>query len=165
MVVFDASVMIDLFNQKLSGDKRIKLDYLLETLTKSKTKIIIPTPVLAELMARANKAKEPYFQKISASSQFRISPFGAKAAMECALMIEAARNNADKRGGSPTWAKAKFDWQIISIAKTDNATAIYSDDGDVSRLGIKFNLKVIKTSDLPIPQSELQGRLEFNPDN
>jgi rRNA-processing protein FCF1 len=138
------------------------LDYLLETLTKSKIKIIIPTPVLAEFMARANKAKEPYFQKINTSNQFRISPFGTKAAMECALMIEAAKSSTDKKGGSLTWAKAKFDWQIVSVAKADNATAIYSDDGDISRLGAKFDIDVIKTSDLPIPQSALQGRLEFN---
>lgn len=161
MVVFDASILIDLFNPKLNGDKRIKLDYLLETLAKSKTKIIIPTPVMTEFMARANKAKEQYFQKISTSNQFRISPFGTKAAMECALMIEAAKSSTDKKGGSLTWAKAKFDWQIVSIAKSENATVIYSDDGDIDRLGAKFNLGVIKTSGLPIPQSALQGRL-FN---
>ncbi|MDP3742837.1 MAG: type II toxin-antitoxin system VapC family toxin [Methylotenera sp.] len=164
MVVFDASILIDLFNQKLSGDKRIKLDYLLETLTKSKIKIIIPTPVLAEFMARANKAKEQYFQKISSSNQFRLSPFGTKAAMECSLMIEAARNNADKKGGSSTWAKAKFDWQIVSIAKSENASVIYSDDGDIHRISSRFNIEVIKTADLQLPLSALQGRLEFNPE-
>jgi len=162
VVVFDASILIDLFNSKLSGDKRIKLDYLLETLTKSKTRIIVPTPVLAEFMARANKAKEQYFQKINSSSQFRISSFGAKAAMECALMIEAAISSHDKRGGAPTWAKAKFDYQIASIAKSDNATAIYSDDGDLAKLGARFNIQVIKTASLPLPQSALQGRLEFS---
>jgi len=164
VVVFDASILIDFLNPKLSGDKRIKLDYLLETLAKSKTKIIIPTPVLAEFMAIANKAKEQYFQKISYSSQFRISPFDQKSAMECALMIGAAKASADKKGGSLTWAKAKFDWQIISIAKSENATAIYSDDNDISRIGARFNIDVIKTFDLPLPPSALQGRLEFNPE-
>ncbi len=33
-VVFDASILIDLFNKKLQGDRRAKLDSLVETLQK-----------------------------------------------------------------------------------------------------------------------------------
>ena len=57
-VAFDATVLVDFFNQKLTGDRRAKLDELVATLEKSKTKIVIPTPALTEVLIRAGKARE-----------------------------------------------------------------------------------------------------------
>ena len=57
-VAFDASVLIDLFNPRLKGDRRAKLDHLVAELQKKRTKILIPTPALTELMVRAGKARE-----------------------------------------------------------------------------------------------------------
>jgi len=81
--------------------------------------------------------------------------------MECALMIDAAKTGGDKRNEAKTWAKAKFDWQIAAIAKTEGATAIYSEDGDLARIAAKLNLKSVKIDDLPIPDSARQGKLEL----
>lgn len=162
MVVFDASVLIDLFNQRLKGDRRAQLDHLVETLQKKRTTILIPTPALSEFMARAGSARDEYFRKLNSSSNFRITPFGAKAAMECALMIDEALTSGDKKAKAKTWAKAKFDWQIVAIAKSENATAIYSEDGDIVRIGKRANIAVIKTNDLPLPASARQHPLDFN---
>ena len=64
----------------------------------------------------------PLIQRVlNQSSQFKIAPFGGKAAMECALMIAAGKTEGDKRNESQTWAKAKFDWQIAAIAKSESA--------------------------------------------
>ena len=49
MVVFDASVLIDLFNPRLKGDRRAKLDYLVETLQKKRATILIPTSMIDSL--------------------------------------------------------------------------------------------------------------------
>ena len=162
MVVFDASILIDLFNPRLKGDRRAQLDHLVETLQKKRTTILIPTPALSELMARAGSARDEYFRKLNSSSNFRINPFGAKAAMECALMIDEALTSGDKKNKAKTWAKAKFDWQIAAIAKSENATAIYSDDGDIARVGKRANIAVIKTDDLPLPASARQGQLNLD---
>lgn len=162
MVVFDASVLIDLFNKHLKGDRRAKLDHLVETLQKKRTTILIPTPALSEFMARAGSARDEYFRKLNSSSNFRITPFGAKAAMECALMIDEALTSGDKKGKAKTWAKAKFDWQIVAIAKSENATAIYSEDGDIARIGKRANIAVIESDDLPLPASARQHHLDFN---
>jgi predicted nucleic acid-binding protein len=51
MVVFDASVLIDLFNLRLQTDRRAKLDHLVAELQRKKTKIVIPTPALAEFLS------------------------------------------------------------------------------------------------------------------
>ena len=47
-VVFDATVLVDFFNRKITGDRRAKLDDLVFTLEKSRTPIVIPTPALTE---------------------------------------------------------------------------------------------------------------------
>lgn len=162
MVVFDATILIDLFNPRLKGDRRARLDHLVETLQKKRTTILIPTPALSEFMARASHARDEYFRKLSSSANFRIAPFGVKAAMECALMINETLTGGDKKTNAKTWAKAKFDWQITAIAKSEGATVIYSEDGDIVRLGKRFNVTVIKTDDLPLSASSRQGRLTLD---
>lgn len=161
MIVFDASILVELFNDKVKGDRRARLDHLISTITKQRSKVLIPTPALSEFLAKAAKARDAYYQRLMSSSQFKIAPFGSKAAMECALMIDAAKTNGDKRNEAKTWAKAKFDWQIAAIAKSEGATVIYSEDGDLARIASKINMTAIKIDDLPIPDSARQGKLEL----
>lgn len=157
MVVFDASILIDLFNPRLGGDRRFKLDYLVDTLEKQRTKILVPTPALTELMVYAEKARDSYHRLLSASSVFQISPFDSRAAMECALLLADAFSAKERRKVTKT--KFKFDWQIVAIAASRNATTIYSDDPDIVRYGERVQLRVIKTEDLPLPDSAKQGTL------
>lgn len=161
MVLFDSSVLIDLLNKNLPGDRRARLDDLIKTLEKSRTKIIIPTPALSELLARADKARDAYYRAVTESSRFRVAPFSTRAAMECALLIESALTNGDKKNQSKTWAKAKFDWQIASIAKCENVTTIYSDDDDIARISKRLNIKTVKIQEIPLPEAAKQGRLEL----
>jgi len=157
MVVFDASILIDLFNPRLGGDRRPKLDNLVETLEKKRTKILVPTPALTELMVYAGKARDSYHRYLSESSVFQISPFDSRAAMECALLLAEALSAKERRKVTKT--KFKFDWQIIAIAASRNASMIYSDDLDIARYGERVQLRVIKTEDLPLPDSAKQGTL------
>lgn len=158
-VAFDATVLIDLLNSRLKGERRAKLDHLVAELQKKRTKILIPTPALTELMVRAGKAREEYHQKLSVKSAFQITSFDSRAAMECALLLEEA---LDSKGKQQLFkSKVKFDWQIVAIAAAHNATTIYSDDGDIARYGKRANLDVIKTDDLPLPASAAQGKLSL----
>ena len=161
MIVFDASVLVELFNNRIKGDRRDRLDHLIQTITKQRTKVLIPTPALAEFLAKADKARDAYYQKLITSGFFKLAPFGGKAAMECALMIDAAKTGGDKRNEAKTWAKAKFDWQIAAIAKSEGATTIYSEDVDLARIATRINLKYVKIDDLPIPDSARQIKLEL----
>jgi predicted nucleic acid-binding protein len=162
MVVFDATILIDLLNPRTVADRNAKLEHLVSELQKSKSKILIPTPALSEFLAGAGKARDGYYQKISASSAFQVVAFDARAAMECALMIDETYTKADKQARTKTWTKAKFDWQIIAITKVSGANVIYSDDGDIARMGDRFGIKVIKTDDLPLPASARQGKLNLD---
>lgn len=160
-VVFDANILIDLFNEKLKGDRRERIDFLVQRLTKSSTKVIILAPSLTELLVRADKARTSYLQRISSNSAFSVAPFDSRAALECSLLLEAAWSKSEQRNISRS--KFKFDWQIVSIAASRGATAIYSDDGDIARAARHASIPVYKTSDLPLPESARQGEIIFNP--
>ncbi len=162
MVVFDATILIDLLNPRTAADRNAKLEHLVSELQKSKSKILIPTPALSEFLAGAGKARDSYYQKLSASSAFQVVAFDARAAMECALMIDETYTKADKQARAKTWTKAKFDWQIIAITKVSGANVIYSDDGDIARMGVRFGINVIKTDDLSLPRSARQGKLNLD---
>lgn len=160
-VAFDASILIDLFNPHLKGERRIKLDHLVKELQKKRTKILIPTPALTEVMVRAGKAREKIHQELFGNSVFQIIPFDSRSAMECALLLEEALDAGGKR--QIPKSKIKFDWQIVAIAASHDATVIYSDDGDIARYGKRAHIDVIKTDNLPLPASALQGNLELPP--
>ena len=67
-------------------------------------------------------------------------------------MTDAALTRSDKREGSPaTWAKVKFDRQIVAIAKVERVSCIYSEDDDVRSIGMREGLSVLGVSDIVIP--------------
>ena len=161
MVVFDAPVLIDLFNPRLHADRRAKIEQLVGELQRKKAKILIPTPALAEYLAKAGKARDKVHAELTTRGVFKIGSFDSRAALECALMLDTAKRDGDKRGQAKTWAKAKFDWQIIAIAKVANAHTLYSEDSDLARIGARHGITVTKTDDLPLPASARQAKLDL----
>lgn len=160
-VVFETSILIDLFNPNLKDkDRKAKLENLVIELQKKHTKILIPTPSLTELMVRAGKAREKIYQTLSGKSSFKIVPFDSKAAMECSLLLEEALDKNGKRQISKS--KIKFDWQIVAIAAVHNSTIIYSDDNDIARYGKRAKIEVMKIDDLPLPESARQQNLTLD---
>jgi predicted nucleic acid-binding protein len=123
---------------------------LLETLQKSKTRIIIPTPALSEFLARADIK---LLDRINTASAFKIVSFDQRAAIEAAEMTRKAIRESDKKGpaGGATWAKIKFDRQIVAIAKVENATTIYSTDEDVAKHAKQYGIACFGIADLPLP--------------
>jgi predicted nucleic acid-binding protein len=158
-VVFDASVLIDLFNKKTASDRRARLDHLIASLKEQRTKVLVPTPALAEFLVKAGAAREGYLQAITANSSFRLESFDQKAAIECALLLEEAWSRGQQ--GKVNRTKFKFDWQIVAIAASRNATAIYSDDPDIARAAARVKISVHTTDSLPMPASALQSKLAF----
>jgi hypothetical protein len=168
MVLFDATTLLLLFAPDAgvptdsSGAAitypKARIDGLVMDLTKSKTKIVIPTPALSEMLVRAGaKAGPEYLAKIRKSVCFRIEAFDEKAAIEVALMTKAAIDKGDKKSGSDeTWAKIKYDRQIVAVGKVHSVTAVYSDDGGVRSFGSAQGLRVIGIGELPIPDAAAQ---------
>jgi predicted nucleic acid-binding protein len=180
MVVFDSSFLLLVLdpNAKAPIDPATgeavekaaeRIECLIETLTANKEKIVIPTPVLSEVLVHAGSAMQPYLEILNGQSAFRIAPFDQKAAIEAAL----ATSDAIKRGGhrvdaanpDATKTKIKFDRQIVAIAKSEDAHTIYSDDNDVHQYAKLADLNACRTVELDLPPEDPQSSLDFDKDS
>jgi predicted nucleic acid-binding protein len=175
MVVLDATTLmllieptarppVDPQTKKPLAKSRERLEFLIETLSEAKTRVVIPTPVLSELLVRAGDAKNDYLLAITRTYAFMVAPFNEKAAVELAFLLEATLK-APKRKLTPkeTWAKIKFDRQIIAIAKVNNVSVIYSDDMGLTTVAKANGLTVIHTWELPLPPVKAQTELDLPP--
>lgn len=95
MVVFDAGILISLISPRSTElVKKERLDFLVRSLRQTRTKILIPTPALAELLVHA----PDFADEFSRSSGFEVVPFDQRAAIECSLSIRAALLSGNKKG-------------------------------------------------------------------
>lgn len=171
IVAFDANILVYLFDEnagaptsKTTGAPvercRERVEHLIATLQREKTKIIIPTPSLAESLVRAQDGAPERLSIIKTSKHFRISPFDERAAVEYAAMQIERRRNGTK-SEAPSKAKAKFDDQIVAIAAIEGASIIYSDDDHIKKLaGMKF--EVLGIEDLQTPPEDSQKTFNFD---
>lgn len=168
MVLFDATFMIFLFvpNSPCRVDTpRDRINELIGTLHGRGEKIIVPTPALSELLVKAGDSRKQILYELTRTGRFQIEPFDLKAAIEVALMTEAELKKGQKRGSSTeTWAKIKYDRQIVAIGKVLNVTAIYSEDGDVRTLAASNGLNAKGIADCNLPyemKKRADGTLPF----
>ncbi len=130
-----------------------RIELLIASLTPQDT-LVVPTPVLAEVLVKAEDGGPELLQQISDLSRIRIVPFDTKAAIETAYMTREATQAGDKRSGSSQpWQKVKFDRQIVAIARSVGASKIYSDDEDMAKFAKKIGIEVTSTWDLPVPEN------------
>ncbi|WP_316187907.1 MULTISPECIES: type II toxin-antitoxin system VapC family toxin [unclassified Bradyrhizobium] len=154
-VVFDASVLIYIIDPNApapidtaTGQSvpqcKERVEHLINELQKDGAKIIIPTPALGEVLVRAANASKILTQ-LTSSKHFKVVPFDEKAAVEFSLMQS---TRTTKSTASRT--KAKFDDQIVAIARVERASVIYSDDADIAKMS-GSSVAVIGIAALPLP--------------
>ena len=136
---------------------RDRLAYLLETLDDARSGIVVPTPVLAELLSFERVNVEAALNLLKGLSRIRVEGFGEKAAVECALMLRGSGRGT----GSKT--KVKFDHQIVAIAKAVDADVVYSDDKGVHALCEREALPCFGVWDLPPRPVDPQSSLPHEP--
>lgn len=177
MVAFDATMMLLLmFPDKVDkptdsktglpvehAEARIKT--LIKLLEKGRTKIIIPTPVLSELLVRAGDDTMSLVERINKDPNFSIEPFDTRSAIEVAIMARKDIKGDKKSGTDPsvlTKAKIKYDRQIVAVAKVNSATILYSDDEHMIGLCKAYTkIEVKRLEDLPVPKEESQEKIPF----
>jgi len=170
IVAFDANILVYLFDENANAPTskatglpvercRERVEYLIATLQREKTKIIIPTLSLAESLVRAQDGAPERLSIIKRSKHFRISPFDERAAVEYAAM-QVERRRSGTKSEAASKAKAKFDDQIVAIAAIEGATVIYSDDEHIKKLaGSKF--EVLGIEGLQLPPEDDQTSFSF----
>jgi len=170
-VLFDSNVLllamhpeapppIDPTTQQPLEHAKQRVDYLIRKLSKVHKKVVIPSPVLAEILVHAGKSTNEYVQNFQ-QSPFRIVPFDTRAAIECAEAIH--RHGIKGKGKENPRAKIKFDRQIIAIAQVERVEAIYSDDGDIFKYGAQAGIKVIRSYELELDPEDRQHTLNLQP--
>ncbi len=85
--------------------------------------------------------------------------------MEAAALTREAIDKGGKHGAMPdaTWAKVKFDRQIVAIARAVGATTIYTNDDQLSKHARAIGITAFKPDDLPEPPVSPQIELQLDP--
>ena len=120
----------------------------------------VPAPAMAEVLVRAGKGRAQYVSILSQTWRFQILPFDSRAAIEAAELIAKIKSSGETWA---TWAKVKFDIQIVAIAKAESATVIYADDKDIENYARRVKIPVIRICDLPLPPPETETPIEMGP--
>ena len=169
IVAFDASVLVYLLNEEAAAPQgadgqpipncQIRVSHLIAELQRAKAKIVIPAPALAEVLVLGGAVAADWLSILNTSRHIVIAPFDERSAIEYSIM-ERARL-AGPRLSSPR-TKAKFDHQIVAIARVEGAERIYSDDADIRRLWPEDD-HVVGVAQLPLPPQDAQLTIEFDP--
>lgn len=158
-VAIDSNVLLYLLNPKTRPptDKKTgnpvdycqeRVAYLIECLSRASETVIIPTPVISEVLTRAGEAAPKYLEILDKQKSIKIVPFDQRAAIETSLILR--KNLPYPSGGDPR-VKMKFDIMIFATAKVYSASKIYSDDGDMKHLGEKYHIPVLGIADISLP--------------
>lgn len=133
-----------------------RVELLIETIDKDREQIIIPTPVLSEFLILAGNDGPHYLSRLDKRAMFRIESFDIRAAVELAAIELSIKKTAkEKRDGvQEPWTKVKFDRQIVTIAKVNGASKIYSDDDGVEKFAKRCGIPVVKTWEMPLRQGK-----------
>jgi predicted nucleic acid-binding protein len=153
----DGMVAMDAKKQIISHAKE-RVDGLVAQLAADKNKIVIPTPVLAELLVRSDpNDRAGLIARFSRSAHFRVEDFDQRAAIELADIEKRALDGGDKRDGvQGPWTKVRFDRQIVAIAIVVGANTIYTDDGNLAAHAFKRGIRAVSIGSLPIPAAAAQ---------
>jgi len=167
MDAFDSTFLTFLFvpNAPCAVERaRERVDYLIGGIHGSGDRIVIPSPALSELLIGVGHSRKQILHELTHNPKFWIAPFDTRAALELSLMAEIFLKRTGKKRGDAggTWAKVKFDWQIVAIAKVCSVSTIYSEDPDIQKLAPGAGMKVKSVADLPLPHKPYQGDTLFD---
>jgi len=160
MVVFDTTTIVLLIDSAAqppidpATGRRIerceeRIEHLITGLSHARTRVLIPTPVLAEFLVKAGPNKEKFLTEFIASRHFLIGSFDQRAAIELSYLQDG--DAALGRKIVDTKAKVKFDRQILAIAKIQGASTIYTDDTNLAALADKNGIRTVMTWEIPLP--------------
>ena len=130
-------------------------------LDENKIKVIIPVPIITELLAPVGSDKHEEFLE-TLHSKFRVVPVDEIAAVKCAEIWQAKMDNEELRKYRATnnipRETMKYDFQIAAVAIVRGAECLYSHDPHMQR----FVGDLITVKEMPIIPKQTQ--LNFKSD-
>lgn len=167
MDAFDSTFLTFLFvpSAPCAVDRaKERIDDLIGRIHGSGDRIVVPDPALAELLIAVGHSRKEILNLLTKNPKFWLAPFDTRAALELSLIAESAVKKTGKKKGDSggTWAKVKFDWQIIAIARVCGVSTIYSEDDDIHKLAKSNGITPKRVTDLPLPPKPSQGSTLFD---
>jgi hypothetical protein len=161
----NAGIPLDPTTQQPLVMAKRRVEFLVESLEKSRQKIIIPTPVGAELLTAIGPDAQQYMDIIGRSRLFEVASFDPKCAIELACLNRDVFAAHDPKGAEP-YQKVKIDRQIIAIFKAAGVEHVYTDDVGMANRARLCGMIPISVAELPLLSEELLMTIEFPaPDN
>jgi predicted nucleic acid-binding protein len=119
------------------------------TIMYRQARIVIPTPVLAEVFVKKPERMDSFLRTLHRSSRFSFGEFGTAAAAAAADLMR--RHWPSPKARQAEWSRhrLKFDLQIIAIAQVANAACIYTNDKELADLAQAERISAIRFQDLP----------------
>ena len=175
IVAFDNSIFTLLVNPaalprpnpntgKPTDHHKQKVDGLIESLSGQQATVLIPAPAFSEALTGAENIAQ-LAEYVSKHEAFEVAPFNMRAAFELAEATKKAIKDGRKSGslGEP-YQKAKFDRQIVAIAKANGASTLYTDDIQQTEFAEEMGLDVVHSWDLPLAPEHAQREIDFGSD-
>lgn len=166
MVILDTTMLLLFLNKDTRAPAHVshpqdRVRFLIDSLQKKGEKIIIPTPVLTEVLILSGSAGESYLPILEKYNVFKIASFDVRAAVTLAILSRSeSKKHGNKRGPSvESWAKVKYDRQIVSIGMTLGVSEIYSDDKELRNLAQANDIKPFGLADLILPPQAAQQKM------
>jgi hypothetical protein len=140
---------------------RARLLAFIAAVEKERRKLVIPTPVAAELLTAIGPTSADYIRVINRKSVFEVRAFDEVAAVELAFLNRDTFGELDKKGKLEPWQKIKVDRQIIAIAKVADCELILTEDVKLANRARMCDIEPLRLMDMPIPASARQGELQL----
>lgn len=140
-----------------------RIEGLLEDLNESGSQLIVPTPVLSELLIRANDKQLEVLGAVTNRRAVTVVPFDTAAAIENAALRRSRK--IAKAAAGETRKEVSFDLQILAIARVAGADLVLTDDQNLRRHCEAAGMRAAGIGDLSLPDSKRQIGIEFQAGN
>jgi hypothetical protein len=139
-----------------------RAEYLVESLGKSRQKIVIPTPAQSELLTAIGPDAQQYFDIIARSRLFELASFDPRCAIELAYLNRGIFAAQDAKNVSESYQKIKVDRQIIAVFKVAGVEDVYTDDQGMVKRARLCGMNPIMTAQLPLPTEARQLVIRYD---
>lgn len=138
-----------------------RAEFLVDTLGKTRQRIVIPTPAAAELLTAIGPTAQQYFDIVAKSRLFEVASFDIRCAIELAYLNRSVFADSDQRNRAEAYQKIKIDRQILAIFRVAGVETIYTDDVGLARRARLCNMTPVMTAELELPETERQLKITF----
>lgn len=141
--------------EDVSDSLEERFDYLLEQLSNADAEIIIPAPVLAEVLSARHANQGTIIDLVDDADNMFISPFDARQSIEFGYLFRnSERDPEDSRNAF------KFDLLILACAKVQGVSVIYTADKNLRRKAKRMGIQAYSFQDLDRAPSDPLHRPE-----